>query len=349
MSLESLTDRHGRVISHLRISLTDQCNFRCVYCLPPEGVNTLSKQWHLTNDEIVYLARIFCGMGVTKLRLSGGEPLLRADIVELVRSLSEVRGMECLALTTNGSFLKNLAKPLSEAGLKRINISLDSLDEKNFSKMTLKNSFREVLLGLDEALHLGFPVKINVVVMKGMNDHEMDAFLDFAVTSGVEEVRFIEFMPLCGTGWKPQYVFSLQPIIRKIKERDGAVPIPIPHETGSVAKSFIIRRQGKMGRVGFITTLSNPFCGQCSRIRLSVDGFLRPCLFSHEGVALKNLLRAGAEEKKIIQAIWQAVARKKSGNEFYVAHQKQKVLGNYLQQQPNVYRENNPVIRSIGG
>lgn len=342
-----LVDQHGRVISHLRVSLTDQCNFRCVYCMPPEGVATLPKAQHLICDEIVHLTKIFCDLGVNKIRLSGGEPLLREDIVNLVQDLSQVQGIDCLALTTNGSYLERLAKPLFEAGLQRINISLDSLNKKTFSKMALRDSFHEVMAGLDETLQLGFPVKINVVVMKGMNDHEMDDFLDFAVTSGVEEVRFIEFMPLCGTGWKPQYVYSLQPVIKKITEQDSAVPFI--HETDSVAKSFIIRRQGKIGRVGFITTLSNPFCGQCSRIRLSADGFLRPCLFSHDGVSLKNLLRANVEKEQIIQAIQQAVWQKKSGNEFYLADQKHETLGSYLEQRPIAYRESNPVIRSIGG
>ncbi len=342
-----LTDGHNRVITHLRISLTEQCNFRCVYCMPPEGVSPLSQQNALTKDEIVKLVSVMSSMGITKVRLTGGEPLLRDDLVSIVRELAALPKLNDLALTTNGSHLASIAADLKKAGLKRINISLDSLNLDTFAKMARRESLTQTLLGIEAALKENFPVKINTVVMKGLNDHEMDDFIDFALTNPIEEWRFIEFMPLCGSGWQPQYVYSLQNVINKIKRDYQAKPIY--SEIDNVAKSFLITKNGKQARLGFITTLSNPFCGNCSRIRLSADGVLRPCLFSSDGVALKALLARQATDGEIQAAIRCAVLKKDSGNEFYQA----KIRGVEITQSRSFGEQEKryayPNIRSIGG
>lgn len=343
---DALIDRHGRKIDSLRISLTERCNFRCLYCMPPEGVTLQPALTYLTPAEIERFSRIAVQQGVTKIRLTGGEPLLRGEVVEIVERLSAISGLKDLALTTNGSRLQKMAAPLKRAGLKRINISLDSLDPMGFEKIARSASYGDVMQGLFAALSENFPVKLNMVVMRGINDHEVPAFIEFALNNPFEEVRFIEFMPLCGTGWKPKLVYPFDELIEKVA---GCYRIEkINDDHGGVAKSFLVRRGEQSARIGLITTLSEPFCGQCSRIRLSADGQIRPCLFSHTGIAVGKLLRVEASDDEVAAAIVRAVWEKPKGNEF--AHDKWSgvPLENSLSKLV-VSHGQNPSIRNIGG
>lgn len=346
MSFDDLVDQYDRRITYLRLSLTDQCNFRCIYCLPPEGLPTVPKDTYLKPDEIKRLVHIFCDLGIEKLRLTGGEPLLRSDILTIVGKIAAMAKVKDIAITTNGSRLLALARPLKECGLNRLNISLDSLNPSTFQKMSLRQNFTDVMDGITEALRIGLPVKINVVVMRGLNDGEIADFIDFVVDHSVEEVRFIEFMPLCGTGWKPEYVYLLGPWIKKVQNEYGARPVA--ESADSVAKSFEIDHNGKRGRVGFITTMSNPFCNSCSRIRVTADGVLRPCLFSSQGTSLKELLQRQATDQEIVRLIRETVWHKKEGNEHALAKAKDEGLDFGRRG----YRHGitaNPFIHSIGG
>lgn len=346
MPHERLTDQFCRKITHLRLSLTDRCNFRCIYCMPPEGIDCLPKQNFLSASEIKRLVSIFCRLGINKVRLTGGEPLLRSEVLVIADKISSLPGVCDLALTTNGSQLKRLAKPLKECGVQRLNISLDSLNEATFKKMSLTHSFNDVMDGILESLHVGLPVKINAVIMKGLNDCEIPDFIEFALNNPIQEVRFIEFMPLCGTGWKPEYVLPLDSWMEYVqKYYQGRA---VFQGEDSVSKSFEIKSNGRSGRIGFITTMSNPFCNHCSRIRITADGMLRPCLFSNEGRSLKELLKNGARDHEIISAIQETVWRKPEGNKMALFNKENKYPGYFLRQGRTAASEN-PFIRSIGG
>lgn len=346
VSSPKLSDQYGRNITHLRISLTDRCHFRCIYCMPPEGIDCLPRKNFLSADEIKRLVRIFCGLGINKIRLTGGEPLLRPDVLLIADKISRLKGVHELTLTTNGSRLKELAKPLKESGVSRLNISLDSLNKATFEKMSLSGGFHDVMDGILKALHVGFEVKVNVVVMKGINDHEIPDFIEFALNNPIKEIRFIEFMPLCGTGWKPQYVLPLGPWIKQIQNYYGGTPVG--NAKDSVSESFDLAIGSKTGRVGFITTMSRPFCNHCSRIRITADGVLRPCLFSSHGRPLRELLRAGADDGTIATAIREAVFKKPKGNRMDLFNREGQSFESYMQQNADLIREN-PFIRSIGG
>lgn len=340
-----LMDRHGRRVSYLRISLTEKCNFRCLYCMPPEGAACLPSSDYLSADEIARFATAACRMGIKRVRLTGGEPTLRAEIVDIVTKLARVPGLSDLAMTTNGSKLKNLALPLAQAGLKRINISLDSLNPATFARLSLRDEFDATRDGILAALSANLPVKINTVVMRGINDGEIEDFIEFAFANPLEEVRFIEFMPLCGTGWKPELVRPFPGIIAELKSKYGMERIAQPAD--DVAQSFLVRKNGKTARIGFITTLSEPFCGSCSRMRLTADGVLRPCLFSHQGTPMRGLLRGNAPEEELAAAIRRAVWDKSRGNGFYAANESGRSLDDYMTRQMG--GEENPSIRAIGG
>ena len=344
MQKHTLYDQHHRPIHHLRISLTDQCDFRCMYCMPPEGVSYLNSDKLLNNNQITRLAKVFLNLGIQKIRLTGGEPLLRKDILPLVHDLAGLNHLDQLALTTNGNHLAKLAKPLADAGLKRINISLDSLDNDNFARLTKRQRLSSVLHGIHTALDY-FPVKVNVVILKGVNDHEIPDFIQWALDHPLQELRFIEFMPLCGTGWKPQHVCPMTNTIEDLIQNYGGELIN--QEKDSVAESYHIHHKGKKARVGFIRTMSKPFCGHCSRIRLSADGTLRPCLFSHNGTSLKKIIEQGANDEAIIKAIQDTVWQKPIGNDFFHEHQKNKDKPAYLN--PESQQTSYPAIRSIGG
>lgn len=304
----ALTDVHGRTMNYLRVSVTDRCNFRCVYCLPPEGVTFIPEKDLLTRDEIVRVARIFLAMGGQKLKLTGGEPLVRRDIVSLVAEISSLPGLADLGLTTNGYYLGDLAWPLKKAGLKRVNVSLDSFDPCRFAELTRCSGQAQVLNGIEAALVAGLKLKINVVALKGLSDVEIQDFALFAKSHAVD-LRFIEFMPLCGTGWHPEWLLPLSELRQKLKSLLKLSPVP---RGSATAEMYTIG--GGLGRVGFIASMTEPFCGQCSRLRLSSDGKLRPCLFSNTEIDLKPALRDGGDDVMIEKLFTSAVLKKPIGH-----------------------------------
>lgn len=323
-----LTDSFGRLLDYLRISVTDRCNFRCVYCMPPEGIPLLPRNNLLTFEEITRVAGIFLQMGGKKLRITGGEPLLRKNIEVLVESLSRLKGLESLALTTNGFYLKALAGSLKRAGLKQVNVSLDSLNPSRFSSLTCYSQFEKVWEGIEESLSVGIQTKINVVALKGLTEEEILTFGRMALELPVE-IRFIEFMPLCGTGWHPEWILPIKEV-RDILQKSFVLS-PLPRNT-EVAQSFQVK--GGKGRIGFIASMTEPFCNHCSRLRLTSDGKLRPCLFSDEAIDLKPWLQGGSSDAFLIAKIKEAVRRKPKGHPY----------GDRVQNPTEL-----PKIRALGG
>lgn len=330
-----LVDGYGRRVTNLRISLTDRCNFRCVYCMPPEGIPLADKSDFLGVDEITRFVRTISSMGVNRIRLTGGEPLLRKEIVEIVRSLRQIEAVRELSVTTNGSLLSRLARPLKQAGLDRINISLDSLDPERFRKIALYAQYQHVRSGVEAAVAEGFPVKLNVVVMAGITRPEILEFALLAVRHDVD-VRFLEFMPLCGTGWRPDLVYPIGEVRELINNEFDLTELP---RGDKPAQTFAIA--GGRGRVGFIAPLSEPFCESCSRIRISADGNLRPCLFSDYEVPLGDLLKQAAPDQDLADAIRLAVANKPHGSQF--------ASEPFSADNRDTEVAAGPMIRSIGG
>jgi len=308
--LPLLTDRRERPMRDLRISVTDRCNFRCPYCMPAEifgdRYEFLPKPEILTFEEIERLTRIFLGLGVRKLRITGGEPLVRSQLSELVRRLAALEGAEDLALTTNGYLLGDLAEPLAKAGLRRVTVSLDSLDEAVFARMNGRGlPLSRVLAGLEVAARVGLaPIKLNCVVQRGVNDHTLvELVRRFRGTGHV--VRFIEFMDV-GTlnRWELSQVVPAREIRDRIAAEFPLVPLE-PNYRGEVAKRYGFADSS--GEIGIIASVTQPFCGDCTRARLSADGRLVTCLFASNGTDLKTPLRDGssdAELARIITRVW---------------------------------------------
>ena len=309
----ALVDRLGRPLRDLRISVTDRCNFRCQYCMPKEifGPNFafLPRGEIMTFEEITRIARLFAERGVKKLRLTGGEPTLRAKLPTLVEMLREIPDID-IAMTTNGTMLKTLAEPLRRAGLDRVTVSLDSLDDAIFRSMNdMDFPVAMVLEGIDAAAAVGLPVKINAVVRRGVNDHTLlDLARHFRGTPHI--VRFIEFMDVGSTnGWKMDEVLPAADLVKQI---DAAFPLePVDaNYTGEVAQRY--RYRDGQGEIGFITSVTQPFCGTCTRARLSAEGSVYTCLFASEaGADLRATMRAGASDADLgalIDATWHARA-----------------------------------------
>lgn len=306
--VEPLRDGHGRPITSLRLSVTDRCNFRCQYCMPAEGLPWLQRPDVLTFEECERLIRIFASIGVDDLRLTGGEPLVRRDFPDLVAMLAQVPGLEDLSLTTNGYLLKRDLPALTEAGLRRINVSLDSLSRDRFFEMTRRDSLAEVLEGLEAAeqypqLH---PIKVNCVAMRGFTEDEVLAFAEFARRKPYE-VRFIEFMPLdADRAWSEDDVLTGEEIRQMI---DAVYPLaPAKRRTHATAK--VHEFADGSGRIGFVNPVSEPFCSDCNRIRVTADGKLRTCLFSMTETDLRTGLRDGSSDTEIERVIREAVWRK---------------------------------------
>jgi cyclic pyranopterin phosphate synthase len=308
-----LRDAHGRVIRDLRISITDRCNFRCTYCMPDEGVTWKAAGELLTLDEILALARVFVGLGIEKIRLTGGEALLRDDVVALTRALRQLPGVKDLALTTNGYRFEQYAAALAEAGLQRITISLDSLREETFHRLTRVRALDRVLRAIELAHRYRLtPVRVNCVLMRGVNDGEIEDFADFARAWDVS-LRFIEYMPLDGPGeWQPTLVVPGREVRDRIQARYPLIPIAgqSPSET---ARRYRFA-DGAPGEIGIIAPVTEPFCGACSRLRLTADGKLRTCLFSVVEYDLRDALRAGAGQQELAARILTAVAQKEAGH-----------------------------------
>jgi cyclic pyranopterin phosphate synthase len=305
----SLTDKFGRQITDLRVSVTDRCNFRCVYCrsAKPESHR---EEGMLEWAEYERLVRVMVGMGIRKVRVTGGEPLVRAGVVEFVARLKAV-GVADLSMTTNGHLLSERCSALVAAGLNRINISLDSLDPEKFARITRTQSFAQVMAGIDAAQASSLrPVKVNAVLVRGVNDDEVEAFAEFAREKDVV-MRFIEYMPLdADRAWTRDQVVTAGEIHRRISAKWPLMPIV--HERSETARRY--RFVDGAGEIGLIAPVSMPFCGHCSRIRLTADGKLRTCLFSKEDHDLKPLLRNGAGDREIGDAIQAIVDQKEKSH-----------------------------------
>jgi cyclic pyranopterin phosphate synthase len=305
-----LVDSFGRRIEDLRISITDRCNFRCVYCMPEEGMTWLSNDRILTFPEIVRLARIGVDLGIRELRLTGGEPTLRPGLPSLIRDLSRIPELKSLSLTTNGFLLKRLAKDLAEAGLTRINVSLDTLDHDKFHQITRRPFLDQVMAGLAElerhpSIH---PIKVNAVAIRDFTEGEVVEFAELARRKPYV-VRFIEFMPLDADGnWERERVLTGHEI-KEIIERDFMPLVRIPNqEPSSTSRRY--RFADGIGEIGFINPVSEPFCATCNRIRLTADGQIRTCLFSVEEWDLRGPMRAGASDQELADIFLSAVAHK---------------------------------------
>ncbi len=310
---QRLRDSYGRVADDLRISVTDRCNFRCIYCMPAEGLRWLGREEILRFEEIHRLARIFVERyGVRTIRLTGGEPLVRVRIEELVAMISALDPDLDLTMTTNGVLLRQKARLLKEAGLKRINVSLDTLHLDRFRDIARRDAFGRTMDGIEAAREAGlWPIKLNVVVMRGVNDDEVVDFARLARERGFE-VRFIEFMPLDGDQiWSNDLVVPSRRIQEQIEDLFPLEPIPSERPGPSVNYRF---RDGAAGGVGFISSVSQAFCSTCNRIRLTAEGGLRTCLFSLRETPLRDLLRSGASDDSIARVIESAVWLKEEGH-----------------------------------
>lgn len=301
-----LVDRFGRVHTYLRISVTDRCNFRCRYCMPSHGLVWKDRSDLLSDDEIVRVARLFIRLGVDKVRLTGGEPSVRPGIERIIGRITEDAGPGAVFMTTNGYRLARNAAALRAAGLHGLNISIDSLRRDRFQQITLRDGLHNVLAGIDAALDAGFPsVKINVVVMAGVNADEILDFVEFARHRPVN-VRFIEFMPFKNNGWKAADVYPYARMLSDIRARHALERLDT--ERSAVGKDFGIA--GFAGTIGFVTSMSDSFCSTCNRIRLTADGQLKSCLFGPAESNLRDRLRAGAPDDDLEQQIREALWRK---------------------------------------
>jgi GTP 3',8-cyclase len=290
-----LSDQHGRVARDLRVSVTDRCNLRCTYCMPAEGLPWLAKPEMLTDDELVRLVRIFVALGVTQIRLTGGEPLLRRSLVELVARMADLTPRPRLALTTNGVGLDRLARPLAEAGLDRVNVSLDTVDRTEFRTLTRRDRLADVEKGLVAAAEAGLtPVKVNAVAMRGVNDHSVGDVLQWCLDRGYE-LRFIEQMPLDAQhAWDSDSMVSAEEVHALLAERFTLTPLPASDRGSAPAERFLV--DGGPATVGIIASVTRPFCGACDRTRLTADGQVRNCLFSRRETDLRGPMRSGASD-----------------------------------------------------
>jgi len=306
-----LHDKFGRQITDVRISVTDRCNFRCVYCRSADPENYRPEEELLTWDELVRVARVLRGLGLEKVRVTGGEPMVRPGVVEFIARLRDL-GFPDLSMTTNGQLLAERCEPLVRAGLQRINISLDSLDAEKFERVTRTRKFQSVMDGIHAAQASALkPVKVNAVLVRGLNDDEVEAFADLARRTGIV-MRFIEFMPLdADRHWSRELVVPAAEVRRRIEAR---WPLEqIPHAVSETARKFRFA-DGAPGEIGLISPVTEPFCGHCSRIRVTADGKLRTCLFSQEDHDLRPLVRNGASDEKLAGYIERMVMEKEAGH-----------------------------------
>ena len=306
-----LQDKFGRQITDLRISVTDRCNFRCIYCRSADPENYREHDQILSWGELERLGRVFHGLGIRKVRVTGGEPLVRPGIEDFIARMSKI-GFADLSMTTNGHLLSERCERLIAAGLKRINISLDSLDAEKFEKITRTKTFASVMAGIAAAQKSSLgPAKINAVLVRGFNDDEVESFAEFARTRGVI-MRFIEFMPLdADRHWSRELMVPAAEIHARIHARWPLVQIP--HEASETARKYRFA-DGAPGEIGLIAPVTQPFCGHCSRIRLTADGKLRTCLFSQEDHDLRGLLRENASEDDLSLYVRSVVNDKEKGH-----------------------------------
>ncbi|MEV5574364.1 GTP 3',8-cyclase MoaA [Spirillospora sp. NPDC052269] len=309
-----LVDSFGRTATDLRVSLTDRCNLRCSYCMPAEGLEWLPKPDLLTDDEVVRLVRIGVErLGITEVRYTGGEPLLRRGLPDLVRRTVELSPRPRVSLTTNAVGLARLAGPLADAGLDRVNVSLDTLDPETFKRLAHRDRHADVLAGLAAARDAGLlPVKVNAVLMRGVNDHEAVPLLRWCLEQGYR-LRFIEQMPLdAQRGWSRDDMITADEILALLGEAFTLTPAEAAERGSAPAESFLV--DGGPGTVGVIGSVTRPFCGACDRVRLTADGQVRNCLFATEESNLRDALREGASDEVLAERWRAAVARKRAGH-----------------------------------
>jgi len=316
--MKGLSDTFNRPINYLRISITDRCNLRCIYCMPAQGIELLSHHDILTYEEIATVARAAAEMGITKVRLTGGEPLVRARLTDLVSIIATIKTIDDISMTTNGVLLKNYACDLKKAGLKRVNVSLDTLNPNKFQRITRYRKLDDVLQGIETAKECGLePVKINMVVMRGINDDEILDFARLTITDGWH-VRFIELMPFTTENphelhaarskadLHPHYIPAGE-IMKQLNTLGKLEPSDTIKGNGPARYYFF---PGASGTVGFITPVSDHFCVQCNRLRLTAEGKLRPCLLSDEEIDLRPTLRQGASPEQLQRLIMKAIQTK---------------------------------------
>ena len=312
--MSELVDRYGRVHRDLRISLTDRCSLRCTYCMPADGVPWLASTTLLNTDELVRLASIAVELGVREIRLTGGEPLLRPDVVDVVRALAELSTADRpldISMTTNALRLPALAAPLRDAGLDRVNVSLDTLQRARFIELTRRDRLADTFAGIEAARAVGFaPIKLNALIMRGINDDEVVQLVEFAVERDLH-MRFIEHMPLDGGHtWRREEMVTASEILEALSSRFTLTPLG-SHDSAP-AEEFSL--DGGPTTVGVIASVTRTFCDRCDRVRLTADGQFRNCLFAHEESDLRSLLRDGASDERLGQAMQACVATKRPGH-----------------------------------
>lgn len=326
--MNKLKDSFQRTIDYMRISITDRCNLRCIYCMPPDGLMPIEHKEILRYEEIVRILRIAAQTGVRKIRITGGEPLIRKNVAYLTRLIKNIAGIRDLSLTTNGVFLEHYAEELADAGLYRVNISLDSLRADRYREITRGGDINSVLKGIKAAEKAGLmPIKINMVPIRGLNDDEIEDFARMTLEFPYQ-VRFIEFMPFGIQGmWRPEKFISAEEI-RCIVEKTGHLN-PVELKKSGPARYF--RFDGAAGVLGFISPLSNHFCGECNRLRLTSDGKLRPCLFSETEIDLKPALRSDAPDHEIERLIKLSIEVKPQGHNLRIQNAELRTLMNAKQ------------------
>lgn len=304
--MNRLIDGFGRHHNYLRISVTDRCNLRCVYCMPHDGMAWKDKSELLTYEEIVRVARVFVAMGIDKIRLTGGEPLVRSGLERLVRALANLPGLKTMAMTTNATLLSPKVNALKTSGLTALNISLDTFKRERFLEITRRDELNLVLEGIEAAIAAGFEsLKLNMVVISGFNDDEVIDFADYAAERGVN-ARFIEYMPFKDNNWKAEKVVTFAELKKRIEEKYELVPMS--SEPSAVAKDFSI--SGTSGSVSFITSMSDSFCNTCNRLRLTSDGSIKSCLFYPAEINLRDAIRAGASDQELEKMILYSLSMK---------------------------------------
>jgi GTP 3',8-cyclase len=312
----SLIDTFGRAHNNLRVSVTDRCNLRCVYCMPEE-VTFMDRAELLTFEEITRFVRVAAPLGIDKIRLTGGEPLMRRDLPRLVRMLVEVPGIKDVGLTTNALLLTEQAQALYDAGMRRINVSLDTLDAERFRQLTRRDGLERTLEGIDAAKRAGFaPVKVNAVIMRGVNEMDVVPLARHAREHGWE-MRYIEYMPIGAEAWEREKVYFAHEILDAIEREVGALVPAEDYDPRAPAMDF--RYADGRGRVGIIASVSRPFCRSCNRLRLTSDGKLRNCLFALDEVDVKRVLRDGGDEGRLAELIRANVWAKWEGHEINTA------------------------------
>jgi cyclic pyranopterin phosphate synthase len=326
LAAEALGPRDIRNVSTLRISVTDHCNFRCVYCMPEEGMNWLPKADVLTYEEFAEIARAAAGFGISEFKLTGGEPLLRKDLDRLVGMLRALPSTRDISLTTNGLLLGRFSKQLHEAGLDRVTVSMDTLDADKFREITRIGKLERVLEGIRIAEREGLgPVKINVVVMRDFNLDEVVAFAEYT-REHTQTVRFIEFMPLASSMIRDRDQFVPYDEVRRRIE-DAVGPLTAAHRDSGTGPARVFKLDGAAGKIGFIHAMSQPFCSTCNRLRLTANGQLRSCLFDGGEVDVRDILRAGRGFEALQRAFVDCVALKPETHDYYGTRQMSQIGG----------------------